>query len=516
MILSNVAQWVVYAAIAVIFAVCFVKCVLPVVRVRRTLRKAIHSLKSGDSKAWKEDGFLGKGPLSTHWRDYLSNLFFAEGEYHNPSNVEDYINEESAISGPGRAHLAEAVPGLMVSLGILGTFMGITMGLTDLDLSSADAMVKAINTLVPGMKYAFMTSILGVIGSLAFTITTRAVNGSTLNALNAFYQAMQVHAGVVTVDPMTQIAIYQQEQTGLIQTMTEELTDKMADKLGAVLEMSLQPIQDSLDNFIAATSREQVRGVERICDRFIDHMDASLHGQFDRLAATIEETCRWQEQTRASVLATLDGIQRVAKDVAEVQKLSEGTLVKFDGYVNKLSAAQLQVDNGYARVSATVSHMEAVAKQESEYLSLVSKFQAELQKSIGNFQSASDNFMRSFVENNTVATNALRAVSAELGKNGETLSGAHAGFVDGVVKELKQTFEMYDKNMDEVTKELGWVVGGIKDAVDGLPRVIDSTAGHFADQMDQLIITLQRAQMALDDAVLRLYPGETGRTRRMD
>lgn len=46
-----------------------------------------------------------------------------------PCNVEDYINDDTVIHGPGNAQLADLIPGLLTSLGILGTFMGMMDGL---------------------------------------------------------------------------------------------------------------------------------------------------------------------------------------------------------------------------------------------------------------------------------------------------------------------------------------------------------------------------------------------------
>ena len=108
----------VYIAIAALFLLSFMKCVLPVWRTRALLRRAIRSIKQGEKskRSWQEDNFLGKGALYPHWSEYLDNLFFADGEYHNASNVEDYINEETVIVQPGRGALSGAAPGLMVSL----------------------------------------------------------------------------------------------------------------------------------------------------------------------------------------------------------------------------------------------------------------------------------------------------------------------------------------------------------------------------------------------------------------
>ena len=90
--LSNIFIYIIIIAVFIIGLVC---CIAPVIRTRGRLRHAIRTIKSGGKNrtAWQEDGFLGKGSLMPHWSAYLNNLFFADGEYHNASNVEDFINE---------------------------------------------------------------------------------------------------------------------------------------------------------------------------------------------------------------------------------------------------------------------------------------------------------------------------------------------------------------------------------------------------------------------------------------
>ena len=207
---DTAASFLVYVLIALLFVFGLVKCILPVARTRSTLRGAIRTIKNGDAKkSWQEETFLGKGALFSHWSEYLNNLFFADGVYHNASSVEDYINEETVIYGPGNAGFADALPGLMVSLGFLGTLVGLAVGLSGFGMGDEAAIMSSIETLIPGMRYAFTTSIVGVIGSVSFTLISRMVNGSAQRALTGFYGAMSRYAGVLSVDPMTQIAIYQ-------------------------------------------------------------------------------------------------------------------------------------------------------------------------------------------------------------------------------------------------------------------------------------------------------------------
>ncbi len=243
--LDTIINLSVYTVIVLLFIVGIIRCIAPISRTRATIRRAIRSIKQGATgkRSWQEDKFLGKGCLYSHWSEYLNNLFFADGVYHNASNVEDYINEDTAIYGPGRISFAEAIPGLMVSLGFLGTLIGLTTGLSGFDMADAEAVQESIVTLIPGMRYAFMTSIVGVVGSITFTLITRFVCGSAEHTLQDFYGAMSRYAGVLSVDPMTQIAIYQQEQTALIQTMSQDLNGGFTDRLEEIITGAAVPIQ---------------------------------------------------------------------------------------------------------------------------------------------------------------------------------------------------------------------------------------------------------------------------------
>ena len=116
----------VYAVIVLLFIVGVIRCIAPITHTARppsAAPSAPSSRARPASAPGSEDKFLGKGCLYPHWSEYLNNLFFADGVYHNASNVEDYINEDTAIYGPGRISFAEAIPGLMVSLGFLGTLI---------------------------------------------------------------------------------------------------------------------------------------------------------------------------------------------------------------------------------------------------------------------------------------------------------------------------------------------------------------------------------------------------------
>src|SRR5688500_9261121 len=63
------------------------------------------------------------------------------------------------------SHFLQHAPGIMTSLGILGTFVGIVIGLLGFDVNAIDT---SITVLLGGMKTAFVTSLVGMACSIAF------------------------------------------------------------------------------------------------------------------------------------------------------------------------------------------------------------------------------------------------------------------------------------------------------------------------------------------------------------
>ena len=150
---KNLADSLVYIAMVVLFVVGLLKCIYPVIKSRNQLRRGIRKIKNEESKdAWQDKRFLGKGPLTAQWTEFLNSRLFADDEYHNASPLDDYINEDTAIYDPGFASFGDAVPGMLVSLGFLGTLIGIIMGLSDFNLDSSGAPMDAIRVLMNGMR----------------------------------------------------------------------------------------------------------------------------------------------------------------------------------------------------------------------------------------------------------------------------------------------------------------------------------------------------------------------------
>ena len=232
-------------------------------------------------------------------------------------------------------------------------------------------------------------------------------------------------------------------------------------------------------------------------------MNDSLQGQFNNLAKTIDETCRWHKDTQETVQATIEGLNRVSRDIVQIQQMSESLITKFDKYMNRLGAAQHQIDEGFSVVSSGVKDMEMVARQQASYVSQIGQMQADFMREVTSFQTRMDQFTRTFTESANTSASAMMKVSAELKHNGEALTTSHKAFTDGVNEELNHAFGMFDANMQDIIDDLTNVINSIKASVDTMPQTLNQTARQFSEQMRQLTGYLQDSQERMDDALRR-------------
>lgn len=83
----------------------------------------------------------------------------------------------------------QRAPGLMTTLGILGTFVGITIAIYGLDFTS-DEITDSVTGLLNGMRVAFVTSVLGLLFSFVFRWLVPPSQGSSMAVLSSIQGAI--------------------------------------------------------------------------------------------------------------------------------------------------------------------------------------------------------------------------------------------------------------------------------------------------------------------------------------
>ena len=379
-ILPGLADYVVYGAIAVVTLIGLFKCLIPLWRTTAALRRAIVRLQENAGKqlekpVWQEARFVGSR-LRGSWLRFLQNAEQLDRRG-LPTNVEDYINDDTVTHGPGNAGLAELIPNLLTSLGILGTFMGLSRGLSSLNFADSTQLIQGIPDLLSGMRFAFGTSVAGISCSLIFNMLNRISQGSSYRAIDDFVTSFTQLAMSRPLDNDVQMIIQNQDRNFMLQGINETLVDRLADNVGRSISMTMKPVAESMDRFIVGTTRNQIEGVNHIVSRFLAEMDRSLGNQFSSLARTMGDLEQSQVLASKATGENLSAAQGIVSNARSLQEITSHALDQFDSYMSRIDAVRDRDENFEKNASELLREMRQESKEMSSLLSgLTEKLQA--------------------------------------------------------------------------------------------------------------------------------------------
>lgn len=339
---TNLVDFLVYGAIALVVLVGVCKCIYPVFRNGSLLNRAVAKLEktAGNNQrpSWREPRFLGRA-LRNEWQKFLLNAGQLDVRG-MPCDIEDYINEDSVIDKPGHSQLAELIPSLLTSLGILGTFIGLMEGLTSVNFSDAQGTMDSIPLLLTGMRFAFATSVAGITCSLLFNMFYRMSVGRACRALDSFDEAFYELAMPRPLSPEVQLICQKQDEEERLARIAEAVGNRVSSSLEMAVSRATDPLTKSLDTFIQGATQEQVEGVRRIVGQFVSQMNAQLSGQMTTLGHTMEMVSQGQLQTQKNLQNTLNAAQAMAADAQAMQVASAQMAQALQSWAEELKNSQ--------------------------------------------------------------------------------------------------------------------------------------------------------------------------------
>lgn len=214
----------------------------------------------------------------------------------NSCDLEEYINED-LLDQVGMTHFNGGIAGTLTGLGILGTFIGLSLGLNSFNGNDIYTISDNVGPLLEGMKVAFHTSVYGIFFSLIFNVVYRALMADAYEKLSQFLAVFRecVMPQVSTTDENSAAMLIYQAN--------------MANSLKAVVEL------------LKGSAAEQTQGVERMVRQFTDELTGSMGADFEKLGWSLQKVVESQQISTANCRGMEDTAQKL---LYVNQKLLEG------------------------------------------------------------------------------------------------------------------------------------------------------------------------------------------------
>lgn len=173
---NTLTGWWVVVTIAI-----FLFYVFKLLNVTRKLRRKLESI----SKNFSEDLIKKDVLFSQVWKDYQESFIDFNGGKKTEEFSYDYFNEKHLLKANTNLRLINSIPATLVGIGILGTFVGLTYGISNFQTGSTEEIKSSIQELLSGMGTAFVSSIYGMLLSLIFTFFEKVQVNSLDNSIHS-------------------------------------------------------------------------------------------------------------------------------------------------------------------------------------------------------------------------------------------------------------------------------------------------------------------------------------------
>lgn len=154
----------------------------------------IHDVQS--NKPWlaaqQKEHFFRQGTLDQLFDIYVTKARQQSSEGLAPGDIEEIINDESLALRSWQSVMLQ-IPGTLTALGLLGTFVGLVIGISSIGFSSIEAALGSIELLLSGIETAFYTSIVGVILSMLFNLIYKLIWNIMLREMGLFMEKFHLY-----------------------------------------------------------------------------------------------------------------------------------------------------------------------------------------------------------------------------------------------------------------------------------------------------------------------------------
>ena len=217
-------------------------------------------------------------------------------------DIEEFFNED-LLDKIGMTFFNSGISGTLTGLGILGTFLGLSMGLGSFNGDDIYTISDNVGQLLSGMKVAFHTSVYVIFFSLVFSFVYRKIMADAYGKLDEFLTVFR--------------------QCAMPPQVTEEENSSAMLVYQANMANSMKRMLELLQGITA----EQTQGVERIVGQVVEHLEDSMGAGLKDLGDTI--AAAGQSQT-AYANACMELTKAAAKLMESGQKLQKSVAEEMD------------------------------------------------------------------------------------------------------------------------------------------------------------------------------------------
>ncbi|EGQ7917401.1 hypothetical protein HJ171_07325 [Vibrio parahaemolyticus] len=391
---------------------------------------------------------------------------------------------------------------ILTSLGILGTFAGIVVGLMEFDPSNIDG---SIESLLSGLKTAFLTSLVGMAASIIYKaiLGTIPQKGESVAKSVGPEEIHSVMSAQLNASNELLSAIKGDEDSSLtsqIKNLRTDINDgnkslvrhmEKAVEGNEKFQFKLWQKMDEFGELLSKSATEQViNALKEVIVEFNDKLTEQFGENFKRLDESVKKLVDWQENYKDQLadMATkyqlgVDAISSTEKSVASINECTEAIPATMEKLHQVMELGHGQVTELEHRLEAfkdlrdkAVEAMPQIREQMDNTMSVIGESVKAASTHYESMLQESQNIIDNFSSTATQSVEHMRTnleagaenVSSQLIESSQTLGGQ--------LLEASTTFQ----------DQVGTATGGLSNVTSHLTDTTEQIRQHLEDSITEL------------------------------
>ena len=432
--------------------------------------------------------------LSESWGGFIASLAkITENDHHkmfSPTSASDFFRFSDTTRAMNISYW-QNFSGTFTGVGIGGTFLGLVIGLFNVDLASSDVLVlkEGIGNLLNGIYIAFITSLIGIVCAILYGIVHQRYIERLQKTVTEFSEHVEKMYPCISAEQWLAKSYEENsEQTKKLKTLSQDMANTLDELLNRQLGEAFDQLCENLNQQLAPV---------------FTNLQGSIDGFNQNGVAAITTAISEQTKNQSEAFA---GMQK------EMRAVLQDTLTKSQEVTNKNSGSMLEAIQKIGDIP------QSVAQITTQMQTVLTDFHDTMEKSL----------KESFERQQEAAASINKEVGTRMGEQIETFSSTLQQVQSGMTETLTTLQEMNRDSKelthntmqnlsDALTKSAGEAAAKQQEAAENMKAQVDRTVEAWskkqvevADAMETRVVDIL-TELAQNSSLIITQMNEIGK-----
>lgn len=399
----------------------------------------------------------------------------------------------SVCAWKGWAHsrkFVEYAPGLMTSLGIFGTFVGVVIGLLnfDTDLANID---QSIMHLLEGLKTAFLTSVVGLLGAISFHLSDSVIfeplrqrNPETHDVTPSdIHDVLGKQLHVLRVMHLSLSGSEEGSLVGQIKLLKADVNEFRTVLLRDQREFRTElfaELRRFAEMLAESATKQVIEALEQVVRDFNSNLTEQFGENFKALDASVKKMVEWQQEYKTQIETMSEQYQQSVSSLLETRTAVAGIWEECKEIPLAMAELRTVLQVNQHQIAELGRHLEAFAAVKERAVEAVPTIHKRLEEIGDRLVEGSTRMHAVMLEGATEFQDSVNATNASL-TGMATILGREAGTMATTLDDAATGFSNSTRNsLAQLESSSKSVLDGVRQSAVDLGAHSDQLRAQFA------------------------------------